>query len=172
MEDGMPHLAANVFKFLIISILLMICVDVTVRVVDMGVTYSRVEGVMGLMRTEIAKNNYLPEEEQRVFTTELQDIAKKSMTFAYDSSYDGSSAGWRGQSVHIKINPDATSAINADNLNSPGDYGSLKNLNIRMYICMRAITIHKSMADWRQIASVVPVTFRDTVPCLRYIKGS
>lgn len=82
-------MVANVFKTIMIFILIMVFYDVTLTVTDITRTNKRVNDLVYIMKDELARNNSMPSEMVVLFNNQLQDIVNKSnIATAYSTNFD------------------------------------------------------------------------------------
>ena len=151
----MEKIVSITFKTLALSMLFMFLLDTSLLVVEIISIHSKVTNMTGIMQTELARNNYMPEPMADAFTEFLVDIAR-------DSS--------------IMDDGDVWTNFSSLDVNSAGEYGDLRTLTVKM-------TMHPAYAYYRPQrtadnqawlgrfkANNITLTYEYTVPCLRYIK--
>ena len=151
----MHRLVATTFKILMLSMLFMFLLDTSLLIVEIIGIHSKVSNITGTMQTELSRNNYMPTPMAEAFTDFLVDLAT-------DSTIMDSGDVWTNFST-----------LTAD---TAGEYGDLRDLEVRM-------TMHPAYAYYRPQrtadnqawlgrfkANNITLTYKYTVPCLRYLK--
>lgn len=156
----MHRVVAWVFKFIGISIMLMILFDTGLVITDAFITNGRIQAQANLMQLELAKNNYLSEEAMDTFEGYYVDYD--------DGTHEG--AGLQNVVGLSKVYTDIT--FNRKELKEIKNYGDYHTLKIDAtftpwhYYFSGVVNgegFKKIMGE-----SVIHYVF--TVPCLRYIK--
>jgi hypothetical protein len=152
----MEKLVSTTFKILILSMLFMFLLDTSLLLVEIISIHTKVSNLTGIMQTEVARNNYMPDEMADTFVEFLEDIAKNS-TIMTERDVD-------------------TNFYSSLTASDAGDYGDILDLNVYM-------TIHPSFAyynpkrtatdmTWLKKGTPLDITlkYEYKVPCLRYLK--
>jgi len=155
----MHRIVGTTFKILMASILLMFLLDTVLVLVEVISIHTRVENVSGLIQTEVARNNCLPDNMADGFLAYIKNnIADRSDIIDYDAD------------------------VRTNFKQSLGEYESLSEENVKNYgeITTVAIQIqaHPSYVfmGTNQTNSITKNVFNIRldyvyqVPCLRYLK--
>lgn len=154
----MHKVVSWVFKFIGISILLMILLDVSLMIFDAYTTNSRIQAQAALMQTELAKNNYLPDDAVAVF----QGDATSQSGF-YSISERSRVYG----DITFKVMDGNTECNGTDNI---GNYGDFRTLVIEADFNPWGYVISSNVSHIAKNTTNSKITYRYTVPCLRYLK--
>lgn len=156
----MHRVVAWVFKFIGISIMLMILMDTGIMLADAFTTNGRIQAQANLMQMEIAKNNYLSDEAANAFV---------------GTSSSGSTVGTGFKRIvelskvykEIKFNSGAVTG-SVSEVKNYGDYHVLKitaTINPWHYYFSGHVN-----GGIRKIAKESTIVYTFTIPCLRYMK--
>lgn len=151
----MEKIVSITFKTLALSMLFMFLLDTSLLVVEIISIHSKVSNMTGTMQTELARNNYMPENMAETFTEFLVDIADSSSIMTEDD---------------VSTN---FSSLTADNAK---EYGEIQDLEVSM-------TLHPAFAYYnpkrtpenqsflmRNDPIEMKLEYNYKVPCLRYLK--
>lgn len=152
----MHKVVSWVFKFMGISIILMLLLDMSLMLFDIITTTNRIQSQASFMQMELAKNNYISEEANEIFegtddTDGFAYISSKSRVFdniAYNyQDLDKNEIGQYGDFKTLKITADFN------------PWGYVVNPRVYAEADNGLKVVHHSNIE-----------FTYTVPCLRYLK--
>ena len=152
----MEKLVSTTFKILILSMLFMFLLDTSLLLVEIISIHTKVANLTGIMQTEVARNNYMPDEMADTFTDFLEEIAQNS-NIMEPSDVD-------------------TNFYSQLSASDAGDYGDILDLNVYMTIhpAFAYYNPRRTEADktWLKRGSPLDITlkYEYKVPCLRYLK--
>lgn len=157
----MHNLVANVFKLVGGAIIFALLLDLSIFLIDVSNTTTQIQSVMGLMCTEVTKNNCLIgvtnsnlTGEDNTFNTLFKQIADNSQFYTYKPSAN-------------------TANFKAISENNIGNYGDIKEVKIQFTLNQFGRKI-KNTDGYVELDggnnTGIKIEFKSSVPCLRYIK--
>ena len=196
----MTKLVSNVFKIIIIAVLLGMAFTLTTCVIDVFTTIDRMDSVARYASYDIAKNNSLSYSTYKYMAQELYNISKKSRymrthPFAALPKYTAFShdtSGYVGIALHgttgnnrdtryiqlaktsqgiLKASKPSLTVNNTKNY-WVANYGDILELNINAQIRPTMWAIDDNVADSGWLAwTHIELTLKYTIPALEYVKG-
>lgn len=156
----MHNIVSSVFKVVGLSLILMLVLQVALFLLDVSNCTTRIQSVVGLMSTEVARNNCL------LGVTETTATSTTNNTFAQllEKAVDGSEYF---KYNHSK-NSDVFKDLSETNIKQYGDIAEIKIVyDLQPFWVNTDDTV---IAGALNQSSTIEITFESTVPCLRYIK--
>lgn len=149
----MHRLVSTVFKILMMSLLFMFLLDTALLAVEIISIHSKVSNITGTMQTELARNNYMPDEIANTFTGFLVEIADNSSIMTTGGVY---------------TNFSQLTASDA------GEYGDVKDLKVEMTLNPTFVYYNPDRSNGKGWLVDNPISYtlkyHYKVPCLRYLK--
>lgn len=196
----MTKLVSNVFKIIIIAVLLGMAFTLTTCVIDVFTTIDRMDSVARYASYDIAKNNSLSYSTYKYMAQELYNVSKKSRymrTHPFTAlpsytSFSGDTTGKQGITLHKVTDNDAANqyiqlantSVGVLRASKPtlsrnnttnywvANYGDILELNINAQIRPTMWAIDDNVADSGWLAwTHIELTLNYTIPALEYVKG-
>ena len=157
----MHNLVSGVFKAVALSIVFALILQLTLFLVDVSSCTTRIQSAMGLMSSEVAKNNCLI----GVSTSNLLSD-KNTFNTLFEKAVEGSQYFiYRGTD-----NTNCFQELAEENIHQ---YGDIVEMQINFGLLpFWATTSDAGTAidDALNQQAIMTISFKSTVPCLRYIK--
>lgn len=168
----MHRLVANCFKAIAYSIIFIIIWDVGFYLWKANAINQRMESLAVSLQEVVSKNNYLPEEDFKMFKSlclrTMDDMNTQSDTFirGFGINY-GRDASCKNT---VSVNVDGKGNVAKYDLEVPASYGDVQVIEIEVGInaSIWDRTANSRGEDWNKRDTGMRFTYTYLVPCLKY----
>lgn len=176
----MSKLVANVFKCIIVSVIIMM-VGITITYIVLVTSIdNKIQAIKYAISNDIARNNYMTDTAHELTLDTFEDIIRDytgdNITIRRENNgvyIDGGLGGSTLDNILQAI------TINYDELAQVKSYGDIHSIRINVYVRKIAFVSTETIAsgnynmndyETRKVEATRPITYADSIPCYRYIK--